>query len=352
MSGTGETRRQRPAPARPAEGAATLKTIATIAGLGLTTVSKALKDAPDISRGTKERVRRIAEEIGYRPNRAGIRLRTGKTNVISLILSPHEEILGFGSALIYGISEALAETSYHLVVAPHFLERDPMAPIRYIAETRSADGLIITRTEPDDPRIAYLIDHKVPFVTHGRSHSPRPHPYFDFDNEAFARHAVDRLVSGGRRRLVLLSPPEEFTFCEHMRTGFFAQAATHGVSARLMPDVTLDSPFPEIHAAAARLAAAPEADRPDGIVCPGDVSAAAVSSAFAAAGLKPGQDFRIIAKRTSAMMDHILPSIGAVHEDIRLAGQEMARLLIRAIDGEPAENLTRIDAGTDSWPTE
>lgn len=348
MTGSGDPRRL--GLSRPEGGVATLKTIAAIAGLGLTTVSKALKDAPDISRSTKERVRRIADELGYRPNRAGIRLRTGKTSVISLILNPHEEILGFGSALIYGISEALAETSYHLVVAPHFLERDPMAPIRYIAETRSADGLILTRTEPDDPRIAYLLDHRIPFVTHGRSHSPRPHPYFDFDNEAFARHAVDRLVSGGRRQLVLLSPPEEFTFCEHMRAGFFDRAAELGVTARLMPEVTLDSEFAAIHAVASRLAR--EDDRPDGIICPGDVSAAAVSSAFAAAGLKPGQDFRIIAKRTSAMMDHILPSIGAVHEDIRLAGQEMARLLIRAIDGEPPETLTRIDSGTDSWPTE
>ena len=65
----------------------TLKTIAYMTGLGVTTVCRALHDAPDIGQATKERVRLVAKQIGYRPNRAGVRLRTGKTNVISLILT-------------------------------------------------------------------------------------------------------------------------------------------------------------------------------------------------------------------------------------------------------------------------
>src|SRR5688572_4568701 len=46
----------------------TLKTIAYITGLGVTTVSRALNDAPDIGQATKERVRLVAKQIGYRPN--------------------------------------------------------------------------------------------------------------------------------------------------------------------------------------------------------------------------------------------------------------------------------------------
>ncbi len=83
----------------------TLKTIAYMTGLGVTTVSRALNDAPDIGQATKERVRLVAKQIGYRPNRAGVRLRTGRTNVISLILSIENEVLGMTSHLVYGISE-------------------------------------------------------------------------------------------------------------------------------------------------------------------------------------------------------------------------------------------------------
>ncbi|MEL6809546.1 MAG: LacI family DNA-binding transcriptional regulator, partial [Pseudomonadota bacterium] len=59
----------------------TLKTIARLSGLAVPTVSRALSDAPDIGKDTKRRIRDIAKRIGYRPNRAGVRLRTGRTNV-------------------------------------------------------------------------------------------------------------------------------------------------------------------------------------------------------------------------------------------------------------------------------
>src|SRR6218665_2767247 len=72
----------------------TLKTIAYMTGLGITTVSRALKDAPDIGADTKERVRLVASQLGYQPNRAGVRLRTGKTNVIALVLNIDQELMG------------------------------------------------------------------------------------------------------------------------------------------------------------------------------------------------------------------------------------------------------------------
>src|SRR5687767_1408473 len=105
-------------------GRPTLKTIAYMTGLGVTTVSRALNDAPDIGQATKERVRLVAQQIGYRPNRAGVRLRTGKTNVISLVLSVENEILGLTSHVVYGISEYLATTPYHLIVTPYRLGAD------------------------------------------------------------------------------------------------------------------------------------------------------------------------------------------------------------------------------------
>src|ERR1051325_4243575 len=103
----------RPAADIAPKGRPTLKTIAYMTGLGITTVSRALKDAPDIGAETKERVRLVAHQLGYRPNRAGVRLRTGKTNVIALVLSIDEEIMGFSSQMVFGISEVLAGTQYH-----------------------------------------------------------------------------------------------------------------------------------------------------------------------------------------------------------------------------------------------
>ena len=189
----------------------TLKTIAAATGLAIATVSRALKDAPDIGEDTKRRVRETAALLGYRPNRAGVRLRTGKTNVIALVLSTETDIMNHTSRLIYSIAAALRGTAYHLVVMPFFPDQDPMEPIRYIVETESADGIILNQTKEDDPRIRYMHDHGFPFAAHGRSAMGIDHLYYDFDNESFGRLAARALVERGRQRLFLVAPPRAHT---------------------------------------------------------------------------------------------------------------------------------------------
>src|SRR6056297_3640386 len=114
----------------------TLKTIAGITGLAVTTVSRALNDAPDIGLKTRQRVRKVADEVGYVPDRAGVRLRTGKTNVISMVLCADQDAMNHTAKLISSIASALRGTQYHLIISPYFLDEDPMRPIRYIVENR------------------------------------------------------------------------------------------------------------------------------------------------------------------------------------------------------------------------
>jgi LacI family transcriptional regulator len=82
----------------------TLKTISQLSGFAVPTVSRALKDAPDIGKSTRETVQRIAREIGYVPNRAGVRLKTGRTNVISLVLSSDHDMMNHTTRLISAIA--------------------------------------------------------------------------------------------------------------------------------------------------------------------------------------------------------------------------------------------------------
>ena len=318
----------------------TLKTIAEIAGLGVTTVSRALKDGPEIGEETKRRVREIARDVGYRPDRAGVRLRTGKTNVISLILNPHEEVLGYGSSMILGMSKALRQTGYHLVVTPHFLEGDPMEPIRYIVETGAADGIILSRTQPQDQRIRYLLELGFPFVSHGRTELASAHPYHDFDNYAFAFEAARRLSELGRRRLSIVAPPGQVMFHTHMMMGLERAAHQFGAVQVPIPGVDLDSPPDIIRQAVFDMVR--RGDAPDGFICGGDVSAMALVAGLIDAGLRLGVDADVIAKQTSPVLDQLRPAIDTFVEDLTRTGFDLVSLLLRAIAGEPAEQLQTI----------
>ena len=179
-----------------------------------------MRNSPAIAEETRKRVQLAAQQAGYRPNRAGVRLRTGKTMVITVVLNPQDEGSGFFSQFVYGVSDALANTGYHLVITPYDLQ-DPMSPIRYIVETASADGIIISRTQPNDARIRYLHDNHMPFATHGRTEMGIAHAYHDFDNEAFAyAGGPASWRSAAASALRLITPPPDLNYFHHTNLGF------------------------------------------------------------------------------------------------------------------------------------
>lgn len=318
-------------------GRPTLKTIAFMTGLGVTTVSRALKDAPEIGEETRRRVQLVARQVGYRPNRAGVRLRTGKTNVISLVLNTEEQIGGFVSDMIYGISEHLAQTPYHLIVTPYSRNNDPLEPVRYVVETGSADGIIISRTEPDDMRVRYMLEHGFPFATHGRTESSTPHAFHDFDNFAFAGDAVRKLAGLGRRKLALLAPPSSLSYHTHMRGGFLDAMDEIGFAEAPFNGVTVDHSIEQIRARTLQLMQ--KQNRPDGIVSGAGGATFALVAGIEDAGLKVGRDVDIVSKQSSRLLHLFRPEIHVVNENVRLAGRELARSIVALIGGAPAASL-------------
>jgi LacI family transcriptional regulator len=308
----------------------TLKTIAAATGLAIATVSRALKDAPDIGEDTKRRVRETAQALGYRPNRAGVRLRTGKTNVIALVLSTEADVMNHTSRLIYSIAAALRGTAYHLVVMPYFPDEDPMSPIRYIVETESADGVILNQTTPQDPRVRYMHERGFPFAAHGRTDMGLDHPYFDFDNEAFARIAVRALAARGRRRLLLVAPPRAQMYARHMTTGFADEAALAGLPFEIADPITSDSGADAVEEAMLRRFGAP--NPPDGILVGSTTAAMAAVVAAERQGLVLGRSLDLVAKEAIPVLQRFRREIIIVPEDVGRAGDFLARAVMAAIE--------------------
>ncbi len=315
-------------------GKPTLRTISELTGLAVTTVSRALADAPQIALETRQRVREVAAEIGYLPDRAAQRLRTGRTNVISLVLDPHEEILGYGTSMIRGLTAALRGTPYHLVITPHFSDTPQIDPVRHIVRNRMADGILFSRTEPSDERVRFLLEHDFPFVCHGRTELATPHPYVDYDNYQFTYKAAVSLIAAGCRKLCVILPPPRFTFAQHMRHGFMTAVREEGIAFEIAEGITLDSKSDAIREhVATRLR---QADAPDGYICGGEVSAMAVMSAAFDLDLQIGRDVRLVAKQTSGLFDEVRPRVETIYEDLSQAGQEMGTLLLRRMAGTAA----------------
>ncbi len=319
----------------------TLKTIASETGLAIATVSRALKDAPDIGEETKRRVRETAERLGYRPNRAGVRLRTGKTNVIALVLSAEADVMNHTSQLLYSIARTLKGTAFHLVVMPFFPEEDPLTPIRYIVETGSADGIILNQTRPDDPRVRYMAERGFPFATHGRTDMGLDHAYFDYDNEAYGRVAVRRLAARGRKRLMIIAPPRAHSYARHMLTGFSDEAAHLGLSFEVAEDYTSDSPGGVIEDGVAQryLASNP----PEGLVLGSTTASMAAVAGAERAGKVLGQDFDAVGKEAIPFLNRFRREMIVLHEDVGKAGHFLAKAIMAAIERRAPDQSQYLD---------
>ena len=316
----------------PRSGKPTLRTIAEMTGLAITTISRALNNAPELSAETRQRVQKIAAEIGYVPDRTALRLKTGRTHVVSLILDPHDEILNFSHSLVSGLTEALRGTPYHLVMTPNFRGADPLDPINYVLRNKMADGVIFSRTEPNDARVKLLLDNDFPFVSHGRTELGAAHPYVDYDNFKFAYEAAKRLHATGRQHVSMINANPRFTFGKHLRDGLMQAARETGMSYELETRVTLDDPPETLRQAT--LERIGQGKAPDAYVCPGDAVALAVIAGIVDSGQQVGRDADIVTKQMSGIFSLVRPQVDVISEDIALAGLQMGQLLLKRMRGE------------------
>lgn len=324
--------------ALPAGQKPTLKTIAQMSGLAVPTVSRALNDAPDIGQDTKILVRKIADEIGYVPNRAGVRLRTGRTNVISLVMSTEHD--NHTAKFISSVASGLQGTTFHLNVTPYFPPDDLMIPVRYIVETRSADAVILNQIEPEDRRVAYLMEKKVPFATHGRTIWCDRHAYYDFDNAAYGRKAVEMLAARNRVKVLLIAPPQSQAYSQHIIAGVTDASARAGLSFALMADATSDSYIQTIlEATKNQITNGPGFDA---IITASHTAALAATAAVEGLGLKLGQDVDVVSKDTNGFLKIFRSEILTVDEFIGSAGDFLAKAAMQAVqdpDLPPMQHL-------------
>jgi LacI family transcriptional regulator len=305
----------------------TLRTLAADTGFAVATVSRALANDPKIAESTRATVAAAARRLGYVPDRAAQRLRTGRTKVISLILDPHHEILGFTNELIEGITGYLGGTGYHLTVFPQTAGEGALAQIQHVVRNNLADGVIFSRTRRDDSRVQFLLERGFPFACHGRTELPTPHPFVDFDNEAFAHAAATRLAERGARRLCLISPPQDFTFAGHLRAGVRRVAEDRGLSFEVPEHLSIDSPPEQVSAWAQTLDPVP-----DGFVFPGEVSFLATSAGLRHRGLVRGRDYNAVVKVSSTLLSLIDPETDRIFEDIRKAGRLLGETVLAAVN--------------------
>ena len=333
-------------PRRDANQRVTLRTVATKLGLSVTTVSRALKEGPEVNRETIELVKKAAGALGYRPNLGGLNLRTGKTNAVGIVL-PFEregEMNIVGASLVEGLSRTLKGLGYRTTVVPQLQADDPLATVRDLVEDGAVDGVVITHTRPQDERVKYLLEVNMPFVTFGRTELLSAHPSIDIDHEAIGAAAARCLLEAGHSAPLLIAPSSQFTYSLQFVKGWTKEFNRRNLS---VPDNL-------IHFAATTPDQGRELAK-NVIAWHPEATAAFIGSEEAAlgflAGLQlvgrhAGRDFGVLTYGGSMLHDFFNPPVSAFYFSNYTIGQRLADLLLRAIKGEDFSTLREVVQAT------
>ena len=314
----------------------TLKEVAVRAGVSYQTVSKVLNRQAQVSRETEQRINDAVRELGYRPNQIARNMRVMRSHMIGyswVPSTPNQANHILDQFLSSMVLEAEA-AGYHLLPFPFREGGAHVDDYRELINTGRVDGFVLSSVNYDDPRIAFLLEQKFPFVAFGRSNPELDFPYVDVDGAAGLVQAVQHLLSLGHRRIAVIAWPEDSRVGNERLRGYVE--AMHAADIEICPDWIErgEGTFEFGRAAASRLISLPPAERPSAIVALNDTQAIGALHAARKHGLEAGRDIAIIGFDDAPMSQYLLPPLTTVRQPIREAGRKCVDILIARIKGD------------------
>lgn len=202
-----------------------LKDIAARGGVSVMTVSKVMHDAPDISAGTKVRIRALAEQMGYTPDSMAQSLRNRKTKLLGLVIPAVTNPLF--ARMMMAIEEQAHELGYGLLFGQSLnqVERERAVIQRFIS--RRVDGIFIApvyRLEQTAPIYAELVKRNIPTVLLGhRAGFCSGFVNVETDDIAASAAATQHLLDLGHKRIAYFAghptaPPAQERYEGYRRT--------------------------------------------------------------------------------------------------------------------------------------
>ncbi|GLW08310.1 LacI family transcriptional regulator [Microtetraspora sp. NBRC 13810] len=313
----------------------TIADIARRAGVSKGAVSYALNGQPGVSETTRARIRAIAEEIGWRPNRAALALNGARADAVALAVCRPARILGaepFFMELISGIEAELSARSCALmlqVVADHDAE---VAVYRQWWGEGRVDGAIMVDLHVADPRVAALSALGMPVVVIGHPSEAGDLVPVWSDDGAAVRETVEYLAALGHRRVARVAGLPRLVHTVIRDRAFDAVCAELGLDGQ----VTVHTDYTGEQGARAtrRLLSSPR--RPTAIVYDNDIMAVAGLSVAQEMGLSVPAGLSVVAWDDSPLSQVVRPALTALTRDIAAYGGHAARLLLSLVAGEQA----------------
>ncbi|MFN3685770.1 LacI family DNA-binding transcriptional regulator [Salinarimonas sp.] len=319
---------------------ATSLDVARRAGVSQSAVSRAFTPGASVSKETREKVMRAAEELGYRPNVLARSLITGRSRIVALVVAYLDN--QFYPVALERFSRAFQALGYHVLVVLASNADEELGQTLDDILDYQVDGAILASVSLSNRLARRCALAGVPVVLFNRHQDDETISSVTSDNRAGGRRAAEHLVDIGRRRIAHVAGWTGSATGRDRATGFVEGLAARG----LAPFAVIDGEYDREKAIAATRALFSGQERPDGIFVGSDHMAFAVMDTLRhELGLRVPEDVALVGYDDvpmAAWPAYDLTSIRQPAQDMVEAAVETLVAHMDRTDKEP--RTVRIDA--------
>lgn len=312
--------------------------VAKLAGVARSTVSHVLNgtESVKLSEDTKEKVRKAARILGYRPNSAALMLKKGTTDTVGLLITERASLRvdGFIPLLHHAIADVIRAEGFSLLLET-FERREGVNPYNDLVVSRRIDGLLVLSPHVGDQDLSDLIESGFPVVLIGSIGHPEEVCVSSTSAES-TDNAVAHILGLGHRRIGCV-PFSSVGFSatdarlEELRASLLSKGVTLDDAAVVRADFSAESGY---EATLALMNACPDTTV---IFAGNDTIALGVIGALSRMGLSVPDDVSVVGFDDLPFAAYVAPPLTTIRNDAEAQGRIAAELLVRRLRGLPID---------------
>lgn len=315
----------------------TLKQIAKELDVSISTVSKSLRDSPEISEDTRLKVQAFAKLYNYKPNNIALSLKNKKTKTIGIIIP--EIVHHFFATVISGIEQVANECGYNVIVCLSDESFDKEVINMEMLANGSTDGFIMslskeTQQKKDFHHLQEVINQGMPVVLFDRISNDILCDKVIIDDQLAAYEATNFLISKGLKKIALLTTVDYVSVGKLRTDGYLNVLHDYGIEV----DESLIIRIEDTEHCDEKINELLENQTIDAILAVNELFAVTAIKLAMSKGIKIPDDLSVVAFTDGIISKYSTPTITTISQNGIKMGRKAAEMLIKRLELEDEED--------------
>ncbi len=318
----------------------TLKKLSQTLGISISTVSRALKNHPDISEATKNKVRELAAIMEYEPNSQAVQLRTQKSNVLGILVPTIDNF--FYDSFIAAVEEEASRYGYTVLIMQSRDDAKVERSLLDIFRRNGVMGLFVALSVGTEDTSPYkkLMDLDIPVIFFDRVPETEGFYKVCLADEVAAKIAAETIIGSNKKNVLALFGHPNLSITKIRHQSFVSTFKT------LAPKTILSIHFPEnsIVSKEVALAALSSNEPPDVIFCMGDLILIGAMKAIHELNLQVPQQISVVSISNGLIPTMYNPGITYVETSSAKLGKLAFAQMLGALKEEEIADIVCVDS--------